>query len=122
MIQVYIYSKCSTCRNAMRFLQAHGINADIKEITVTPPSPEELMRMLDYQHGNIRKLFNTSGNLYRELDLASKLDTYPLQEALELLSTHGMLVKRPFLLGPDVGLLGFKETQWAETFRDMTLR
>lgn len=110
---IYIYSKCSTCKQAIRFLREHDISATIKEITDTPPSMEELQTMLLHQKGNIKKLFNTSGQLYRSLQLSEKLDNMPQSEALRLLTQNGMLVKRPFLLGKNFGLTGFNEKEWA---------
>ena len=112
-MKVYVYSKCSTCKNVLRFLSDRKIKAEIKEITETPPSIDELKAMLQYQNGNLKKLFNTSGNLYREMQLAEKLDDMSIQKALELLTKHGMLVKRPFLLGKNFGLLGFNKTEWS---------
>jgi arsenate reductase (glutaredoxin) len=111
---VYIYSKCSTCQKALRFLENNKIEESItvREITKTPPSIEELKRMLKFQNENLKKLFNTSGQLYRELQLNEKLKDMTIDEALTLLNTHGMLVKRPFLIGKDFGLTGFKEGEW----------
>jgi len=108
---VYVYAKCSTCQNALRFLEQNKIAFVSKEITKTPPSVEELNKMLSFQQ-NVRKLFNTSGLLYKELRLSQKLPEMSLTQSLELLTTHGMLVKRPFLLGTHIGLLGFKEEEW----------
>jgi arsenate reductase-like glutaredoxin family protein len=85
----------------------------IKEITTTPPSLDELHRMLKYQGGNLKKLFNTSGDLYREMGLSEKLSKMPIEDALTLLTKHGMLVKRPFLIGKDFGITGFKESEWS---------
>ena len=68
--------------------------------------------MLSYKNGNLKRLFNTSGLLYKELGLSSKLDQMSQKEALTLLSQHGMLVKRPFLIEPTFGLTGFKEEEW----------
>lgn len=110
---IYIYSKCSTCKEALKFLDSLKIKARIKEITETPPTPDELNAMLQYQNGNLKKLFNTSGNLYREMQLTEKLKEISLQQALELLTTHGMLVKRPFLLGKNFGLTGFNKNEWS---------
>lgn len=107
-MRIYVYSKCSTCKDALKFLNEQGIKAEIKEITETPPSISELKTMLHYQNDNVKKLFNTSGILYREMGLTEKLKSMSLEQALELLSTHGMLVKRPFLLAKDFGLLGSK--------------
>lgn len=109
---IYIYSKCSTCKEALRFLEKHQIKFIRKEITETPPSRAELELMLNFQDGNVRKLFNTSGILYRELELSKKLPELTKEQALDLLTTNGMLVKRPFLLGENIGLVGFREEQW----------
>jgi arsenate reductase (glutaredoxin) len=111
-MRIYLYSKCSTCKEALRFLNEHNIQLEVLEITTIPPSIEELTSMLHFQNGNLKKLFNTSGNLYRDMQLAEKLNTIPLEEALILLSAHGMLVKRPFLLDKNFGLLGFKKEEW----------
>ncbi len=111
-LTVYIHSKCSTCKNALSFLTLHGIPFIQKEITKTPPSRAELEKMLFYMSDNVKKLFNTSGILYKEMNLSSKLPEMSPQDALSLLSEHGMLVKRPFLLGEEFGILGFNEDVW----------
>lgn len=111
---LYIYSKCSTCQNALKFLKQKKISFVCKEIVETPPSTEELRAMLSYMGGSLKKLFNTSGQLYREMQLTEKLQSMSEENAILLLSQHGMLVKRPFLLGDDFGLLGFKETEWSK--------
>ena len=111
---VYLYSKCSTCKSALRFLEKKNVDLTVKEITKEPPTIGELQKMLQFQNGNIKKLFNTSGQLYREMGLSKKLDDMPMAEVLALLSQHGMLVKRPFLLGEDFGLIGFNEKEWSQ--------
>lgn len=111
---LYIYSKCSTCQNALKFLERKNISFVRKEIVETPPSVEELRTMFDYQDGHLKKLFNTSGLLYKKLELKDKLQNLNIDQAFALLHQHGMLVKRPFLLGDDFGLLGFKETEWSQ--------
>lgn len=111
-VVVYEYPKCTTCQRALDFLDRQGIEYEKLPIRETPPSKEELMRMLDFAGGNVRKLFNTSGMLYRVMKLQEKLKTMSVEEAIELLNTHGMLIKRPFLLAENVGLLGFKEKEW----------
>lgn len=108
---VYSYSKCTTCKKALYFLNAHKISFTHKEIT-TAPSLLELETMLKYYDGNIKKLFNISGQLYRELNLSEKLPHMSSEQALKLLNENGMLVKRPFFLGEDFGLVGFKEDEW----------
>lgn len=114
-MKVYLYSKCSTCKNALRFLEKNQLKVEIVEITQTPPTVEELTQMLALQNGQLRKLFNTSGQLYRELQLSEKLEGMPIDQALKLLSQNGMLVKRPFLLGKGIGLLGFNEKEWEQS-------
>lgn len=115
---IYIYGKCSTCKNAIRFLEENKIPFKAKEITEHPPSIEELQQMLKYQDGQVKKLFNTSGNLYKEMQLSEKLQNMPLKDALNLLTKHGMLVKRPFLIGKNFGAIGFKEADWLKLMKN----
>ncbi len=109
---VYVYSKCSTCKDALSYLEKRKIKFIKSEITKTPPTIAELKKMLKFMNGNIKKLFNTSGQLYRELKLNEKLENMSEEEAFDLLSKNGMLVKRPFLLDDKFGLVGFKEKEW----------
>ncbi|MGK0182515.1 MAG: arsenate reductase [Halioglobus sp.] len=113
-MKVYQYTRCSTCRNSLKFLDAHDIPYEKIEITETPPSIEELAKMLKFQNGDIKKLFNTSGQVYREMQVKDKLPAMSKEEAFELLNSNGKLVKRPFVLGKDKGLVGFKEDKWKE--------
>lgn len=113
-LTVYTYAKCSTCRDAVKWLNARGLKFVEKPIYESPPSTAELRRMLGLQGGNLRRLFNTSGIQYRALGLAAKLPAMTEAEALKLLAGNGRIVKRPFLLGRDVGLLGFDPAAWAE--------
>ena len=114
MLTVYAYQKCSTCRDALKWLTARGIPHEVKAIRETPPTVTELKTVLSGTGGDLRKLFNTSGVDYRELGMKDKLPTITENEALELLSTNGNLVKRPFVLGDGKALVGFKEAEWAE--------
>lgn len=111
---IYVYEKCSTCKAALLFLKENSVAFAKKEISKEPPSIAELQQMLDYQEGNLKKLFNTSGLLYKEMQVKEKLQELSIHEAFALLNQHGMLVKRPFLLASDFGLLGFKETEWSQ--------
>lgn len=113
-VTVYTLAKCSTCREAVKWLHDHGIAFVEKPIRETPPGRSELQTMLAAHGGDLRRLFNTSGLEYRALGLAQKLPQLDEAEALRLLAGNGMLVKRPFLLGPGVALVGFKEKAWAE--------
>ncbi len=117
---IYIYGKCSTCKNALLFLKKRGITFTEKEITQKTPSIAELEQMLNYQNGDLKKLFNTSGLLYKEMGLKEKLHNLTITAALILLHQHGMLIKRPFLLGNGSGLLGFKEPEWAKKIYTQT--
>lgn len=114
--RVHAYSGCDTCRKALKFLSARGIGAEVLPIRETPPTVAELRRMLDHVDGDLRRLFNTSGQDYRALGMAGRLPGMSIDEALALLASNGNLVKRPFLLGPDVGLVGFRDEEWERAF------
>ncbi|HEY4300215.1 MAG TPA: arsenate reductase family protein [Candidatus Didemnitutus sp.] len=109
---LYAYSGCSTCRDATKWLRAHKIDFGEKPIYETPPTVPELRQMMAFENGNLRRLFNTSGMVYRELGLAEKLPKMSEAESLALLAGNGRLVKRPFLLGGSVGLVGFDPAEW----------
>ncbi|MEO5912902.1 MAG: arsenate reductase family protein [Luteolibacter sp.] len=115
MLTVYGYQKCSTCRDAMKWLDARGIRYQVKAIRETPPTVDELKTVLAATGGDLRKLFNTSGVDYRELGLKDKLPAMSEAEALKLLSKNGNLVKRPFLIGEGKALVGFKDADWGKT-------
>jgi arsenate reductase len=114
---VYTYAKCSTCRDAVKWLRSQGITFVEKPIYTEPPSLAELKRMLGHQNGNLRRLFNTSGIQYREHGLATKLPALSEADALRLLAGDGRLVKRPFVLGDGLGLVGFDPAAWAAALR-----
>lgn len=111
---IYTYKGCSTCKKATKWLDAQGVAYEERPIRETPPTSDELRQMLDFQGGELRKLFNTAGGDYRELDMKTKLPGMSAEEAVELLSGRGNLVKRPFLLGDGFGLVGFKEAEWSD--------
>lgn len=115
-VKVYEYSGCSTCRKALKFLDARGVAYATVPIVETPPTKAELKAMLKFA-GDLKRLFNTSGLLYREMRVGERLKTMSEDEALALLAKHGKLVKRPFVLLEDRGLLGFKEDEWKDAFR-----
>jgi arsenate reductase (glutaredoxin) len=112
-VTAYLHPKCSTCERARRWLQAHGVEFVEKDIRTAPPSTADLRTMLVALGGKRGKLFNTSGLEYRGQGLAARLPGMGDAEALGLLAGNGMLVKRPFVLGPRVGLVGFDEKAWA---------
>lgn len=111
-VKVYVYKGCDSCRKALKWLDAQGLEYEALPIRETPPSPEELRAMLRYYGGELRRLFNTSGQDYRAMNLKEKLPKMSEEEAFELLYSNGNLVKRPFLLASGVGLVGFKEAEW----------
>jgi arsenate reductase len=110
-LTAYLHPKCSTCQEARAWLQARKIAFVEKDIRATPPSVPEL-RTMATALGERRKLFNTSGIEYRALGVAAKQPAMDDAEAFALLAGNGMLVKRPFLIGPGVALVGFKEPAW----------
>jgi len=111
-MKIYTYAKCSTCRKATKWLEEKGISFKEIPIRENPPSKAELKKMLGYYDGEIRRLFNVSGMDYRSMGLKDKLPQMSEKESIELLNSNGNLVKRPFLLTGDTGLVGFKEEEW----------
>lgn len=115
-MKIYTYKNCSTCRKATQWLEAKGVSFEELPIRETTPSRNELAKMLGYYDGDLRRLFNTAGGDYRELGLKDTLPGMTKKEAFVLLSSRGNLVKRPFLISGDFGLVGFKEAEWAAQF------
>ena len=112
MISVYAYKNCDTCRKALKWLKENGVPHEVKAIRETPPTAQELMVAVESHGGDLRPLFNTSGGDYRDLGLKDKLPGMSVAEAVSLLSENGNLVKRPFVIGEGVVLVGFKEDEW----------
>ena len=113
MIKVYAYSGCDGCKKAIKWLNEHSISHELLAIRETPPIISELRAMLKFQSGNLKKLFNVSGQDYRKMGLRDQLPTLSEDDALALLEKHGNLVKRPFLISENVGLVGFKADVWS---------
>ena len=114
MIKVYCYSKCSTCKKALKWLDDNKIEYSLIDIKEDHPDEKTLRKLYKKSGLPLRKFFNTSGMLYRELNLKDKVKTASEDELLEILSTNGMLIKRPLLVLEDKVLVGFKEDQWKE--------
>ena len=112
MYTFYEYPKCSTCRKAKAELNQLGLDVESINIKENPPSAQFLKELLEGSDLELKKFFNTSGVLYKELKLKDKLPEMSEQEQLELLATDGMLVKRPLIIGDDFVLVGFKEAEW----------
>lgn len=108
------YPKCTTCKKAKKWLDDHGIAYEDRHIKEQNPTAEELAIWYQKSGLPIKRFINTSGMLYREMNLKDKLPTMTEEEILELLATDGMLVKRPLVIGDDVVLTGFKEAEWNE--------
>ena len=108
------YPKCTTCKKAKKWLDDHGIAYEDRHIKEQNPTAEELASWYQKSGLPIKRFVNTSGMLYREMNLKDKLPTMTEEEILELLATDGMLVKRPLAIGDDVVLTGFKEAEWTE--------
>ena len=108
------YPKCTTCKKAKKWLDDQGIAYEDRHIKEQNPTAEELANWYQKSGLPIKRFVNTSGMLYREMNLKDKLPTMTEEEILELLATDGMLVKRPLVIGDDVVLTGFKEAEWTE--------
>lgn len=108
------YPKCSTCQKAKKWLDGHNIEYTERHITEDNPSYDELKQWYRKSELPLKKFFNTSGLIYKEMQLKDKLPSMSEEEQLRLLATNGMLVKRPLVISEDMVLVGFKETEWAE--------
>jgi arsenate reductase len=118
MLSFVCYEKCSTCKKARAFLTGRGASFVERDIKGDNPTKDELAAWLKLSGAPLRRMFNTSGMLYREMGLSKRLDAMDTDEALSLLATDGMLVKRPILIGPDFALFGFREDEWAAALHD----
>lgn len=114
---IYVYKSCDTCRKALKWLAAKGVTVEQRPIRETPPTKDELAVALDAVGGDLRRLFNTSGGDYREMGLKDRLPEMSREEAFELLSSNGNLVKRPLYLDESKALAGFKEEEWNAAIR-----
>lgn len=106
------YPKCTTCQKAEKWLKENNIAYTLKHIKEENPTKEELKEWHEKSGLDIKKFFNTSGMLYKEMRLKDQLPNMTLEEKLNLLATDGMLVKRPILVGENQVLVGFKEKEW----------
>lgn len=114
MLEFICYTKCSTCQKAMKWLDENNIEYTLRDIKADNPSYEELKQWYNMSNLPIKRFFNTSGLLYKSMQLKDKLPTMTENEMLKLLASDGMLVKRPLPIGDDFVLTGFKEKEWVE--------
>ena len=115
MLKFICYPKCTTCQKARKWLDDNGIKYEFRDIKLDNPTLDELTEWYKKSGLPLKKFFNTSGLLYKSLDLKNKLPTMSENEMLKLLASEGMLVKRPLLIGDDFVLVGFKDTEWSIT-------
>ena len=114
MIKVYCYSRCTTCKKALKWLDEKGIEHEVIDIKTDHPDEAALRKYYAMSGLPLKRFFNTSGLPYRELGLSKKLPDMSEDEQLALLATDGMLVKRPLVVGEDFVLTRFKEKEWIE--------
>jgi len=111
------YAKCTTCQKAKKWLDNNGINYTERPIKEENPSADELKKWHQISGLPLKKFFNTSGLLYKDMKIKDKLPTMSEEEQIALLSTDGMLVKRPMIIGDDFIMVGFKEAEWEEKLK-----
>lgn len=109
---VLCYNKCTTCKKALAWLEEQGIEYELRPIKEQNPSAEELKQWYGKSGLSLKRFFNTSGLIYKEMKLKDKLPKMSEEEQIQLLSTDGMLVKRPMVVGEDYVLTGFREAEW----------
>lgn len=113
---VYHYPKCGTCRNALKWLRANGREPETIDIVEHPPAKEQLARIVKDSGLPLRKFFNTSGEVYKQMQLKDKLPTLSDEEQLELLASNGKLIKRPLAVEGDKVTVGFKEEEFRQAW------
>lgn len=106
------YPKCSACQNAKKWLENKKVEFQARHIVENTPTAEELREWIEKSGLEIKRFFNTSGLIYRDMNLKEKLDGMSDEEKLKLLASNGMLIKRPLLIGENVVLVGFREKEW----------
>ena len=117
MIKFICYPKCTTCQRAKKWLDDNKIEYELRDIKLDNPTLQELTEWYKKSGLPLKRFFNTSGLLYKSLDLKNKLPTMTEDEMLKLLATDGMLVKRPIIIGADFVLVGFKEAEWMQKIK-----
>ncbi len=113
MLKFICYPKCTTCQKARKWLDDNQIEYEFRDIKLDNPTLDELTEWHKKSGLSLKKFFNTSGLLYKSLDLKNKLIDMSEDDMLKLLATDGMLVKRPIVIGDDFVLIGFKEAEWS---------
>ena len=114
MIEFICYPKCTTCQKAKKWLDGNKIEYKLRDIKENNPSLEELTAWYKMSGLPLKKFFNISGLLYKSMELKDKLPNMSEEEQLKFLAKDGMLVKRPLVIGKDLVLVGFKESEWSD--------
>lgn len=114
MLKVYCYSRCTTCKKALKWLDDNGIEYELADIKADHPDEKTLRKYYAVSGLPLKRFFNTSGIQYREMELSKKLPDMSEDEQLALLAADGMLVKRPLVVGDGFVLTGFKEDEWKD--------
>jgi arsenate reductase len=115
-VKVYEYAKCSTCRNSLKWLNSKGIETETVDIFNHPPNEQELVQLVRQSGLDLKKFFNTSGEVYKELKLKDKLPSMSEQEQIALLASNGRLLKRPIVTDGSQVTVGFKEDDFARAW------
>jgi len=117
MTVVYQYPPCSTCKKALKWLDAHNIDVEVRHIVDEAPDAATIKNAIERSGLPLRRFFNTSGQAYREGNYKEQVPHMSNPEAAEILSQNGMLIKRPLVVDKNFVLVGFKEDEWAEAFQ-----
>jgi len=115
-VTAYIYPKCGTCRDAMKSLASKGVQSEKIDLFETPPSKEELRRLWELSGLPLKKFLNTSGEVYKEMNLKDRILGMSEDDILELLASNGRLIKRPIVSDGKRVTVGYKEEQYAEVW------
>ena len=116
-MKVYCYNRCTTCKKALKWLDENNIQYELIDIKENHPNQKILKEAYKKSGQPLKRFFNTSGQIYRAMELSKKLADMSEAEQIKLLASDGMLVKRPLVIADDFVLLGFKEEQWREAFK-----
>ena len=119
MVKFICYPKCTTCQKAKKWLDDNKIEYEFRDMKENNPTLEELITWYKASGLLLKKFFNTSGLLYKSMELKDKLPSMSEDEQLKLLATYGMLVKRPLVIGKNFVLVGFKESEWDSKFKNL---
>jgi arsenate reductase len=117
MPKFYQYPKCSTCRNAQKWLQNHKVELESVDITTQPPSKDQLKKILKTSGKTLSDLLNKSGEQYRALNMKEKIKTLTEDQILDLLAKNGRLIKRPLVFDSSNATIGFKEDEFKKTWK-----